>query len=232
MPAQVDRMPSGLRLPEVHAEDGDALMRVGSAPSPRVWTYTTAQLNEVNALKTSVATAVGASVISAFDGTEGGQPRNPRTVTVTTTANPGSYKTGAGNPIVVTGLRGGAVVTENLLLTNAGGGETIRGTQLFDTVTSIAVPGQNDAGGHFQFGYGDVGCQKGSSFAAIKGNAAGTIRLGFSSTKTDSDSVPVAQNTLEPIAFERVIADQATSGYGTGGGTATSVGFTVYAPSN
>ena len=129
-------------------------------PGKRTWSFTTAQLNDVDGIKTAIATATSAQT---YDGTDlngaaltGNQylTRTPRTVTVTTASSAGSYTTAS--PIVVTGRRNGQVVTDDLTLTTADGGETVRGDQVFDEITEIAVPAQNDTSGQFEWGVADV----------------------------------------------------------------------------
>jgi len=115
---------------------------------------------DTNSIKLSIATAVTDSlyVTANFDGVNGGTLAAPGVnVSVTSGASVGTYKTGASNPIIFTGLDAhtGETVSESLLLTAANGGETIVGKQLFaGAMVSISVPAQNDASGAFEFGTG------------------------------------------------------------------------------
>lgn len=176
-------------------------------------------------IASGVATAVTAqliNVLGSFNGADGAAMFNgtlgvARTVSVTTAAHAGSYKTGASFPIVVTGVYGGTTVTENLVLTAANGGETIKGTKYFDKITSIAIPAENDALGGFTFGLQKIVApgQSGSPtvFRAIKSSADGTLVLGYQGGFVDS--LPCANGQREPVMPEYV--DETTT-----------VGVTVY----
>jgi len=82
---------------------------------------------------------------------------HPRSITITTAANTGSYN--IVDPILVSGLDvDGNATSGNGTLTNADGGETIEifagldGVDGFASVTSVVFPAQIDAGGHFKVG--------------------------------------------------------------------------------
>lgn len=207
-------------------------MAIFNSPSP----YTRATLDETNALLTSTATSItaqvagpsgGAGVTVNFNGAEvtrsaAGKRILPRTVTVTTAVHAASYKTGAGNALVVTGTYGGSSVTENLLLTLTNGGETIRGTLLYDDPTqiTIAIPGQNDALGSWTFGEGSIGTPPGGALRGIKAlSAATSVVCHGMDGKYDTLNLPAL--VVEPVVCARLSV--------TGGGdTTTAVGFTVY----
>lgn len=204
-----------------------------SSPKP----YTRATLDDktglLGATNTAITAAVfgpsgGVGVTSAFAGAEvtanaAGKRIFPRTLTITTAVHASTYKTGAPNALVATGLVTDALgvtatVSENFLLTLTNGGETIRGSILWDdpTQVSVAVPAQNDALGSWTVGVGDIGCPRGGTLRGIKAHAAGTILLkgqdGF------IDGAVMGADTIEPTNFSRLLA------LGT-----TAVGVTVYA---
>ena len=112
-------------------------------------------------VKVSAATPV-APAVYAGAGLNGanivaGALTAPRNVSVTTAVHAATYKVGAPNAIVVSGIDyyTKLPVSEALILVAAGGGETISGVVLFDAASiSIAVPAQNDALGAFEFGTG------------------------------------------------------------------------------
>lgn len=193
--------------------------------------FTRSTFDDVAGIKTSVATAITQQIYgtggTALDGNEvtfktAGRRLRPRSVTITTAAHTGSYKTGGGNAIVVTGTYKGAAVSENLSLTAANGGETVRGAQLFDdpTLVVITVPGQNDALGSFQFGVGDIGGSGGKEFRAVKAHASATLVV------RDGDGVyeklVVSSQAVEPVIFARLCVVAA------GVTTTASIGVTLY----
>ena len=181
----------------------------------------------VNGVKLSVATD-GATAHTysgvALDG--GGMTAGaltvPSNVSVTTATHAATYKTGAGNPIVVTGTEyyTKQTVTEAFVLTAAGGGETISGVVLFDAAAlTIDVPKQNDALGHFQFGTGAEvpaaqksvvrGGAKGATTAAdVTSTAHGADHQALDTTpygSTAVGSVPAA--AVKPLDLGAVIQD-------------------------
>lgn len=195
-----------------------------SGSSTRTYTYAAADggLWDFDAIKTSIATDNAAAHVYsgvALNGALGGTLDPPRYVSVKTAVQAATYKTGASYPILFTGMYGGAVVTESLLLTNAAGGETIIGNQPFDTVTSISVPQQLGAAGAFEFGVDGVASKSRGgardSFVAIRANAGGNVKLGFDAGYTDTIALAAAET--QRIAAQRV--------YGNGG---TAVAVTIF----
>lgn len=126
--------------------------------SPRCYTSTAALLTDTDGIKTNEVCPVAPTTYSGValagavhvDGFY-----FPRYPSVTTAASAATYNTT--DPIVVTGTRGGVVATVSLLLTDAGGDETIVGTTPLETVTSIAVPAQLQAAGGLSFGVWGIG---------------------------------------------------------------------------
>lgn len=154
-----------------------------------------------NALVTSVPTSVG--VASQTLTAAAAEIDLPALVTVTTSASVGTYKVGAGNPIVVTGTNYvGVVITDSLLLTATGGGETVSSTKAFQSVTSITTPGQNDAGGLWTFGVGDVVLPQ--PCAAVRAKVAGTLSVVYPDGRADAaldigaiQTLPVSVTTIK-----------------------------------
>lgn len=173
---------------------------------------TTAQLNDTDGIKTSAATSASPQnfAVGALNGaliSSGRLLPGPRSVTVTTTTSAATYNTT--DPIVITGTRGGRTVTESLSLTQAGGNETVRGSQAFDTITSIAIPAQSGTGGTFQFGVGDLCAQDGGRLCrSIKPLGTGYIRLRYAEDSANDHSLPVQANAGEDVAPTRIIASQ------------------------
>lgn len=183
-----------------------------AGPSPRTRTYATAAaLKDVDAIKTSIATVAAPATYTTFNGAIGGAFDPPRAVTVKTSASVGSYTLTA---ITFTGTYGGQPVTDTITLTQTGGGETLYGDQPFDTLTSIAIAAMSDTSGAFEFGVGDVYAGAGRFFRAVKAvGGAGSIGLQFDGV---SDTLPVLENAIEPVAPKGVLA------------SLTDVGITLY----
>ena len=139
-----------------------------------------------------------------------------RTPTVTSGANVGAYALG---DIVFTGTRKGAVVTEILNLTDVDGGETIFGTQAFDTITQIDVVAMADTDGFLEFGVGDVCAPDSDPFIAVKLHAAASVFVQFGETSAGySDTIPMLDKIVEQLRFNRVLT----------GAAETATGLTVY----
>jgi hypothetical protein len=197
--------------------------------SPRTITFVAATLVDLDAVKTSVATAATPITYSGagFNGALGAGPITldpPRYISVTNTSAVGTYKYGASYPIVITGTRCGVAVTESLLLTTANGNETIVGDQPFDTLVSIAIPAQNDTSGAWTFGVHGLACRAtgGESpqihpYRRIKANVSGgNAKIGFGGSYTDI--LPLVVGSVEEVLVSRV--------YGTSDTTVG--GLTVY----
>lgn len=183
--------------------------------STRTKTYASAALNDTDGVKTSAATLTSPVEFDAEDLVNGGVLDFPRTITVTSGANTGAYA--VVDPIVVTGLYGGQVVTQELQLTAANGNETIFGDQPFDHVTSIEVPAQADTDGTLQFGVGDICAPAGDKFTAVQVDTAVTVHLRFDGALTDA--IALAAKTKLDVAFTRV---------GTGTGETSGAAVTVF----
>lgn len=157
---------------------------------PRSVTFTGAFAAVANAIVTSLATAAtpvalsGAGLNGASHGgpyTGNGTTVGPRQVTVTTSANAGSYA--IATPIVVTGTdRVGNIITDTLTLTATGGGETVATSKGFATVTEIDIPAMVNTGGAFTFGLGDCVMP----FRSIRVGTAGDVTYRCTDGKTDT----------------------------------------------
>jgi len=175
-------------------------------------TFSRAAVADTDGVKLAAATAIVPQAFVAGDcnGVEGATFDPPRTVSVTTTGSAATYNTA--DPIVVTGTRRGVAVAASLLLTAAGGGETIGSTQEFDAVTGIAVPAQLGAGGTLAFGVEDI-CAPSGTFQAVRTHGAGNVALRYPGAFTDT--IPVTAQAQLDVAAERVL------------GVGTTVGVTV-----
>jgi hypothetical protein len=188
--------------------------------SRRTITLPAGALNDADGLVESLATSATAVELDAsdFDGalvtTDGTLWAHgvARTVTVTLSSSAGSYNDE--DPIVVTGKRGGTIVTEEFLPPTANGNVTLRGSQAFDRVTSIAIPAQVDTSGAFTFGAGDLCAPAGDSFHAltVRDEAGGQLNVQYGEGEdAPTDSFPVSGFALEPCAPTRVLTDPGLS---------------------
>lgn len=123
-------------------------------------TFTLAQLQDVDAIKTAIATSTSAQVYSgvALNGAaaSGGTAtaRLPQAFCAKLSSAAGQYVTEA---IVATGTdENGAAATASVTPTTTDGNETIISTAGLVTATSIAVPAQTGTGGQFEFGFSDL----------------------------------------------------------------------------
>lgn len=181
-------------------------------------TFASADLNDVNGVKTSAATIASettylpAVMNGAGINTSGVLLKTARTVTATLSANSGSYSTSA---IVITGKYGGETVTSSLTPSDADGGETLYGDQPFDLITSIVIPAQVNTSGAFEFGVGDICARKGDRFTAVRCDAAITLHLqyGEGTLNKVTDSHAIGADSLDPVAPSRILTGSSeTSG--------------------
>jgi len=190
--------------------------------SPRTLNYTNSDgsLYDLDGIKQSIATdntqanTYSAAALNGALANPGPASLDPpRYASVTTTAAGATYKTGASFPIVFTGTYAGETVTESLLLTQAGGNETIVGNQPFDTIVSIAVPQQDGAGGTFKFGVSGVACKKSNGFhrpyrqLTVNTGAGGSVKVGYGSHSPRwSDTLTFIGGATKAVAPFRVFA--------------------------
>lgn len=194
----------------------------------RTVTFSSGVLLDADGIKTSFATAATPTTVTvaSFNGAEisattGAFTKLPRTVTIGRSNSVGSYTT---TPIVITGKRGGAEVTESLTPANANGNDTLAGTQIFDSISSIAIPAQVDTSGAFVIGVRDICAPAGDTFTGVEVAAAGTLYVAYGSgTGAPTDGIPIATaavGVIKPIAPKKILTDAAK----------TTVGVTVYLP--
>lgn len=180
----------------------------------RAVSFTTAELNDVDGIVAAFATSTSPVVKSgaglngaALDANKVLKPV-PRAVTIKTSTSAATYNTT--DPIVVKGKRGGAIITENIQLTQAGGNETVRGTKAFDSIIDITFPAQSGTGGAFEVGVGDVCAQAGDKLCfLLRAIATGYVRMRYDADGVHEQSLPVVADKDEWVAPLRVIADQA-----------------------
>lgn len=158
------------------------------------WEIRTASLagavKDTNAIKASIATDdtdPAVYVDTDLDGVLAGGPYSlTRNVSVTTSASAATYNTT--DPIVFTGTDlYGIPQTEELTLTDAGGGETIVGTKAFLSITQIDVPVQDDTTGAFEFGVQDAFLN--DLIVEIRAGSTGDLKI--THTNGSVDTIPV-----------------------------------------
>ncbi len=185
-------------------------------PGLRSKTYSSSP-TDADGIKTLVATSLSAQTYSgaALNGALANPGPAvidlPMSVTVTTTTDANTYNTSA--PIVITGTDGrGNVITENLLLTAAGGNETIAGVLGFATVTSIAIPAQLTTNGEFTFGVLNTVLDP-PGRRIVGGTTAGVVSLKWAGNKTDLHPIVQGQNVdlfVETIVWATTTATPIT----------------------
>ena len=191
----------------------------------RTYTFASADLNDVDGVKTSAATIASETTYlpAVMDGaginTSGVLLKTARTVTATLSGSVGSYST---DPIVITGKYGGETVTDELTPSDADGGETLFGDQPFDILTSIVIPAQVDTSGAISFGVGDICARKGDAFCGVRCDTAITVHVQYDEgDSSDTDAHELGQYDYDAIAPNRVL---------TGTGETSSADVTVYLP--
>lgn len=177
-------------------------------------------------VKTSFATvAAPVTLVSTdFNGAvirTGGKLNLPRSLTISRSSASNQYSV---NPIVVTGLYGGRVVTESFAQANDDGNDVIRGTQAFDTITSIAIPTNAGTGGAYKIGVQDICAPAGGYFSKVAILAAGTLNVQYGeATGSPTDALVFAAEGSDTIAPTRILTSTALS-------SPTTVGVRVYLP--
>lgn len=196
----------------------------------RTKSYASADVADADGIKTSFATVAAPVALTAADWNGAGIAVTtglfplPRTVTITLSNNANQFSV---DPYVLTGTRGGRVVTESLTAANDDGNVTLRGTQPFDTLTAIALPTMGGTGGTITIGTQDICAPYGDSFSGVELAATGTLNVGYGGTdlvsgQTDAVPIGTAQvGAVKPIATNRILTSSALS-------APTTVGLTVY----
>ena len=193
------------------------------APAMRANTFTLAQIRDVDALVTAVATTAaavtysGATLTGVLANPGPAILRAPQFVTVTTDVSAGAYTLTA---ITITGTLNGVAQTAVLTLTQVNGGETLATTVPFDVVTSIARLAMVDASGQLEFGVRDLVFDKGLPCRQVRHGSAGLVEVKYfnGSSAAFYESLPGLQGEKHIAVLEQVIAD----------GTSTSDPITVY----
>lgn len=190
-------------------------------------TYAAAAVADADGVKTSFATV--AAVVELDSSDWNGAVLNassvldlPRTITVTLSNNADQFSTG---DIVLTGIRGGSVVTETLNAANNDGNVTLRGTQIFDQLTGVSLPAMDGTLGTITIGVQDICAPFGSTFLRAELVANGNLNLGWGPdhavASTDTIPVVVAVEESRDTDARRVLTDPTLS-------APTTVGLTVY----
>ncbi len=104
-----------------------------------------------NHVKTSFATSVDASVLTASQLTNASLPTGAREITITRSAAVGAYSL---DPIVIEGLAYGKKRTLTFTPSTADGGDTLTSAERegLDSITKVNVPGQVSGRGAFTIG--------------------------------------------------------------------------------
>jgi hypothetical protein len=189
----------------------------------RTKSYAAALVADPVGILTTTSTSTSTVTHTVFNGAQvsSGRLDLPRTVTITLSNTAGAFTT---DPIVITGTRGGSIVTEELTPATVDGNETLRGTQIFDTVTSVALPEQGSGAGSYTIGVQDICAPENGEFCGVELHATGTMNIGFGGGNTDAIPVGAAQvGFVKPIRCQRVLTSSALA-------APTTVGVTVYLP--
>jgi len=170
-----------------------------------------AVITDADGIKTAIATNVAAQ--SYTGAALNGAIANPgpalvymRIVSVTTTASPATYNTT--DPIIFTGTNQGAAArTANLLLTQAGGGETIYSVVGFDLVSQIDVPAQLGGGGQFEFGVFDI--LPDDPLCGVVSSVGGNVNVVYEDGR--GDIIPLAAAHREALPICRIVSASTTA---------------------
>jgi hypothetical protein len=153
-------------------------------------TFTVAQLADVNAIKTAVATNVAAqeyetaALNGALANPGPAAMRMPQYPTITASSSAGSYSL---SPVVFTGTNdAGEAITVPVTPTNANGNWTVAGTTAMKTCTKINVPGQVDGSGQWEFGMQDVVGTAHKPIVKVRGGTQANIVVEYDGGVTDT----------------------------------------------
>lgn len=139
---------------------------LSSGPAPDAYTFTTANIADLDAIKTSIATAATAQTYSgaALNGASTTPYPDSKTgfaqwPAATASSHAGSYVNGS--TVVFTGTYLGETVTRTATVSGTGGGATFIADGPIDgPVTSVVVDAQADTGGAWTFGFVDLCCRR------------------------------------------------------------------------
>jgi len=195
----------------------------------RTKSYAAAEVADADGVKTSFATVQAPVVLVVADWngaaiTAAGLLDLPRTITITRSNNANQFSVA---PIVLTGLRSGATVTESLTPATDDGNDILRGTQAFDFLTQIDIPTQGGTGGSFLIGVQDICAPGNGTFFGVELAAVGTLNVGYGGNDLavgNTDAIPiVTAGAIKPINPRRILTSAALA-------APTTVGLTVYIP--
>ncbi len=194
----------------------------------RTVTVASGSLQDDDGIKTAVATSTSPVVYlpANFDGpvisnSTGQIIGLARVLTITRSNAASQYSI---TPIVVTGVRGGNVITESVTPPNINGNDVLATVSPFERIISISIPAQGGTGGQFKFGVRDLCANAGDRFIGVEAAAAGTLYVQYgegANPATDAIVIPAALiGYVKPIGPSRILTDPAK----------TTVGVTVYLP--
>lgn len=163
----------------------------------RTKTYAAAAVAVADGVKTTFSTVAAPVVLTVADWngaaiTAAGLLDLPRTITISRSSASNQYST---NPIVLTGIRGGATVTESIAQPNDDGNDTLVGVQAFDFLTGVSIPTNGGTGGAYTIGVKDICAPRGDRFAGVEVAATGVLSLQYgegAGSATDIFTVPAA----------------------------------------
>lgn len=192
-------------------------------------TYTAAQVADADGVKTSFSTSTSVAALDETDWNGAVLSSSavldlPRTITITLSNDANQFST---DPITLTGIRGGAVVTETLTPVDNDGNTTLRGTQIFDQLTGVDLPAMDGTGGTITIGVQDICAPYGGHFCGVELAAAGTLNVGYGPDHAvaTTDAIPVTTASTENFRLitgaRRILTSSALA-------SATTVGLTVY----
>lgn len=176
-------------------------------------TFTTAQLADVDAMVTAIATAITQQTYTGvtMDGTLANpgpaDMRMPQYPSITLSASVGSYST---SPVVFTGTNdAGEAITVSVAPTDNDGGYTVVGTTAMKTCTQIVVPAQNDINGQWEFGVQDVVGTAHKPIVMVRHGTQANIVVEYAAGVTDT--LPGEVGEKHEILAEKVLATGTTS---------------------
>lgn len=153
-------------------------------------TFTTAQLADVNALVTAIATDTSEATFTAasLDGVLAnpgpGVARMPQYPTITASSSAGSYSL---SPVVFNGTNdAGETIAVSVTPTDADGNWTVVGTTAMATITSIVAPAQVDTSGQWEFGVQDVVGTRSKPIVKVRGGTQANIVVEYDGGVTDT----------------------------------------------
>jgi hypothetical protein len=188
--------------------------RPGAAATAKLYpsrvhqTFTSAQLADVDAIKTAIATAAtiqtytGAAINGALAISNVAYMRLPQAVSMTASSAASQYT--ALSLVVFTGTAwDGSALTESLTVTDANGGWTVVGNEGFRTVTQVLVAAQAATGGQWEFGVRDVLMPSASPIRQIRHGSDGDILVGFEGDDNAAPNTTLYRDTVTGLEGER-----------------------------